>query len=155
MAYDQFSMFPKVRQKEIRAGNLQFTEWNQWHYFHFRTEEAENSSNGDVLEIQLLRVWGRPACFLQFSLEQPFKVCCGSTVTGSKIYFVRTSGKRNTSWRLTHRMTSKAQCVALQPAEKRLKASFSLWAFNENFVKVRNISQVNVKLFKKSFSSNL
>ena len=29
MAYGQFSMFPKVRQKEIRTGNLQFTKWNQ------------------------------------------------------------------------------------------------------------------------------
>jgi len=37
-------MFPKVRWKEIRAGKLQFTEWSQKHYFHFRTEEAENSS---------------------------------------------------------------------------------------------------------------
>lgn len=29
MAYDQFSVFPKVRRKEVRAGNLQFTEWSQ------------------------------------------------------------------------------------------------------------------------------
>lgn len=52
-------------------------------------------------------------------------------------------------------MISKSQCVALQPTEKRLKASFSLWAFKENFVKVRNIYHVNVKLFKRSLSSDL
>lgn len=56
MACDQFSMFPKVRQKETRAGNPQFAKWYKCYYFYFRTEKPENSSNGDILEIQLPRI---------------------------------------------------------------------------------------------------
>lgn len=44
-------MLPKVRPKETKTGNPQFTQPFKWNYLYFRTEEPENSSNGDVLEI--------------------------------------------------------------------------------------------------------